>query len=149
MSIGELVVGMFPVGSVSAEEDTSLVINLSAPSCPTLGSTLTLETIPGLLIELTAPSCPANGSTIQVVTTGEAPTGVPVILSSSGNKAGSLTTIVTNTDVDLTLANVVTATRGGIPMTSVVVLNATTIAAIEPSSGLEVGINHDLVIGYV
>lgn len=74
---------------------------------------------------------------------------MPTILSTSGNKAGAITTVITNSDVDLTLVSAVTLTRGNITMTGITVIDATTVLGIEPSTGLEVGINHDIILGVV
>jgi len=68
------------------------------------------------------------------------------LVSAVGNVAGGVTTFTTNGAVDLTTQALVAVTRGGIALTSVIVTSATTFTAIEPVDGLELGVNHDVIL---
>lgn len=85
--------------------------------------------------------------TLENVTSFGVDQSIPVILSVVGNKPGSVTTITIATNVDLTSVDTVTITRGGIAMTSITVVDATHVTGVEPLSGLEVGVNHDIILG--
>lgn len=68
------------------------------------------------------------------------------ITGSTGNIASGTTTLTLSTNIDLEAQASVSVTRGGITCADVVVLNATTVTFTEPTDGLELGVNHGIIL---
>jgi hypothetical protein len=69
-----------------------------------------------------------------------------IITNATGNVASGTTTLTLSTGLDLQVQASISVTRGGIACANVTVLNATTVTYTEPTDGLELGVNHPIII---